>query len=357
MSRQVFFGKAIAIAVLFATVGIARVVDGGATFTIVAVPDIQNETQYYPNALNSEINWIVDNRAARNIVAVAQQGDLTNNANTTEFTTAHNGMFRLNNAAGLPWGTCPGNHDLANPAGYDNFFGPTQFAGKDWYGGAYGHSSYQTFSAGGRNFLLLDLEYHAANDVLNWAQGVINANPNKPTIINTHDYMVGTNTGVNAGRSTYGQTMFKTAITGTNPNPDGLVYGNHQVFMVICGHNHYEYSQTTTNKAGEPVMQLIADYQDGPYGGNGGNGYMRLYEFDEANSAIHVKTFSPCDTSGGTAGTYQTGAQSQFDIPLDFNSRLGAVPEPSTSVLTCIGLLVLCGVWWGKRRIARVACR
>jgi hypothetical protein len=77
---------------------------------------------------------------------------------------------------------------------------------------------------------------------------------------------------------------------------------------------------------------------------------MRLYQFDEADSEINVKTYSPY------AGQYQTGedpedlaqygisgpgALSQFSLSMNFDARLGpsTVPEPSTFVLLVVGLI------------------
>jgi hypothetical protein len=307
-------------------------------FTIVAIPDIQNETQYYPAALAAQVQWIVDNRAVKNIAYVGQQGDLTNYATPAEYSTAHDSLFQLNNALGLPWGTAPGNHDLADPALYDSYFGPANFNGMPWYGGSYGHSSYQEFHRGGRDYLVLDIEFDASVSVLDWAQGVINDNPGKPTIINTHDYMT------YGGRTEYGETLFSGALTGEHPNPFGLINGNSQVFMVICGHMHYEYNQTSVDHFNRPVYELLADYQDELFGGNG---YLRLYEFDEAASLIRVKTYSPYDTTGGGDGTFQTGPSSQFDISMDFNERLGqTVPEPYCITLVLCGFITI--VLWGR---------
>jgi len=326
--------------VVFAAVYVSMTQAAPAPFTLVAVPDIQNETESEPAMLQSQVSWILNNRAAQNIAFVAQQGDLVNypeENDPTEYITAHNILFQLNGASGLPWGTCPGNHDfMASPDAvmYDQYFGPANFAGQSWYGNSTsGRSSYQTFQAGGRNYLLLDIEFDAPDSVLNWAQGVISANPGTPTIINTHDYM-----GYDNTRSDYGNTLW-----------DSLVSDNSQVFMVLCGHNHYAYNQTSLDAAGKPVLELLADYQDE----NLGDGYLRLYQFDEANSAIHVTTYSPYDTTT----PYLTDSANQFDIALDFNARLGEVPEPSTLVLLCGGGLGLLAYLWRRRRVGLCGLR
>lgn len=305
-----------------------------APFTLAAMGDIQNETQYYPAMLQSQVTWIANNRVANNIAFVAQQGDLTNNANVTEFTTAHNAMFQFSALASpaMPWGVCSGNHDAANYTNYETYFGPSNFAGQSYYGATtYSHSSYQTFAAGGRNFLVLDLEFDPSNAVLSWAQSIINANPGKPTIVNTHDYIAYGNT-----RSPAGNQIFNGAITasgGYAANPDGLIYGNSQVFMVLCGHNHYQWNQTSTDKAGKTVFECLADYQDV----NSGDGYIRLYQFDEANSVIHATTYSPYDATTASNTPYVN----QFDLPIDFNARLGVVPEPTSLVLILVGACTL----------------
>jgi autotransporter-associated beta strand protein len=322
--------------VLALAAGVVVAAQAAPMFTVVAMPDTQNEAQFYPAVLNSEVGWVASNVASNNIVFAVQQGDLINNGNDlTQWSNAATAMYQMDGK--LPWGTCSGNHEyMGDPttANYINYFGAAHFAAPtypagtpSWYGGsdtgvasALGRDSWETFSANGRNFLVLNIGYDAATDVLNWAQGVINSHPNWPTIINTHDYLVDNPAGA-GGRSSYGNVLFSGAITGTNANPNGLIYGNSQVFMVICGHQPYEWNQTSTDAAGQPVFELLANYQDDPYGGDG---YMRLYQFDENNSMIHVKTYSPYDTTGGTGGTFRTAASSQFDIPVNFNARFGA---------------------------------
>jgi hypothetical protein len=73
---------------------------------------------------------------------------------------------------------------------------------------------------------------------------------------------------------------------------------------------------------------------------------LRLYQFDEANSMIHVKTFSPYDATT----PYLTDSLNQFDIPLDFPARLDPIPEPSIVVLAVIAAAVLLGYEWRRRR-------
>ena len=349
-------------------------------FTLVAMPDTQYETQLHPAMLQSQVDWIVNNQASQNIAFVAQLGDITQTGSARQYATAHNILFQLNNADNLPWGVCRGNHDT-HPALYDEYFGPSNFIGEDWYGTSTdSHSSYQTFQADGRTYLVLDIEYNASLSVLNWAQSVISAHPGMPTIINTHNYL-----GSKGKVSAWGKTMWSKPLTG---NPKGLVNGNSQVFMVLCGHRGYDYNATAIDAAGKPVFEVLSNYQKI----HSGDGYMRLYQFDEDNSAIHVVTYSPYDTANpyltnpvkpfiNSANQFDSFAN-QFDIPMNFDQRLGAVPdqplalalnqplglalnqplglarnlqftlapEPSTLVLTALGAATLLAYYCCKRR-------
>lgn len=110
--------------------------------------------------------------------------------------------------SGLPFGMVPGNHDYDNYSwrGYDGaseplaggrawnfYFGPQSrhFTDKAWYGGALtnGLNSFQTFTAGGLSFLHLSLEMQPPQTALDWAQGVIDAHPDTPVIVTTHEWL------------------------------------------------------------------------------------------------------------------------------------------------------------------------
>jgi hypothetical protein len=355
MVRTIFpyLSRAIGIiAMLSFSVALASLVEAAPVpFTYVAIPDIQDETDSHPDMLQSDVNWLLSNQSSQNIAYVGQLGDITNASGAAEFQTAHNILFQLNGASGLAFGTCPGDHDSVPQANgamtnYLTSFGPTNFAGQSWYGGSNmnsdgtaGASSYQTFQEGGRSFLVLNLEYHAVSPSsaeLLWAQGVLNAHPGVPTILQTHQYL--NNNG----------TLLPGEGTGMW---NGLVKNNSQIFMVTSGHvdgttvDSGEAFTTATDAAGLPVFELLSNFQSI----NSGDGLMRLYQFDEANSAIHVKTYSPYDTTT----PYQTDAASQFDIAMNFNSRLGtAVPEPSTLILAAGGALALFAYRWLRCRKA-----
>ncbi|MEO1497398.1 MAG: DNRLRE domain-containing protein [Planctomycetota bacterium] len=316
----------------------------GQSFTVVALPDTQNYVNSSSNAplFTQQTQWVADqiqiDGNPRNIQFVTHLGDMVSTGtNLTQWNRADTSMDVLDDV--VKYSVLPGNHDYAqtgqkttDTANYVSFFGPQRFASYDWYGGAdpSGNNSFQRFSAGGYDFLHLALEWQPTINApfrspspVDWAQSVINANPDTPIILSTHDYI---DDSPNPGRSSAGEALW-----------DQLIRRNDQVFLVLNGHNHGaggfndgEYHQVSTNDAGRPVFEVLQDYQD--YA-NGGNGWLRLIEFDIAADRLRFETYSPVldqfqteriDTVGGFA--------SEFEFAIDYADRLAPIilpPDPN----------------------------
>jgi hypothetical protein len=271
----------------------------------------------------------VDNRVAESIVLVSHVGDIVQNGgqgrakNVAEWNNADAAMDILdNNAQDLPYGVVPGTHDfdrVNNQSGaeqYVSFFGASRYYGREWYGGSSPDqlNHYQRFTADGRDYLHITLEWQPRPSSLRWAESVLAGNPSVPTIVSTHDYLLP------FGARTWpaGNDIF-----------NNLVDNNSQVFMVLSGHVPGEGYQTTTNAAGLEVFEMLANYQERR---NGGDGWMRLIEFDGANDQINIKTYSP------TLDRFQVDSNSQFTFDVNFDARFGVAPEPSAATLAIIAL-------------------
>ena len=81
-------------------------------FRIIALPDTQNYSSDYPQLYFGQTQWIADRLVADNIRFVTHLGDLVNDAQTlSQWSVAKQAMTTLD-SAGVPYGTCPGNHDF-----------------------------------------------------------------------------------------------------------------------------------------------------------------------------------------------------------------------------------------------------
>ena len=206
-----------------------------ADFTVVLLPDTQFYSESFPANYTAQTQWIMNNRAALNIKYVAHMGDIVNVASQiNQWNNADAAMSLLETpVTGFPDGMpyCPnvGNHDIASggiTTNYNSFFGISRFQGRDYYGGHFGSDNDNNvglFSAGGMDFIVISLEYDTTPDqpVLDWADSMLKANPNRRAIVVSH-YIV--ETGNPAPFGTQGQAIYDNL--KDNPN----------LFLQLCGH-------------------------------------------------------------------------------------------------------------------------
>jgi len=299
-------------------------------FRIVVLPDTQNYSASYPATFTAQTQWIVTNKDLMNIVYVAHEGDIVNDASVpAQWTNADNAMDLLD-AANIPYGVVPGNHDeIGGTTNYNNYFGVNRFCTsyptgcKSFYGGSYpagdNQSNYTLFTAGGMNFIVINLDYTAPTaGTLDWADGLLKADTNRRGIVISHD-IVGT--GNPASFSTWGQSIY----TALSDNPN--------LFLMMNGHTAGEGQRKDGN-----IYSLLADYQNYT---NGGNGYLRIMEFSPLTDTISIKTYSP------TLGTYETDTNSEFTLTYDMDAgapfvNLGTdtdVPSGTNASITWPALL------------------
>jgi hypothetical protein len=287
-------------------------------FEIIALPDTENYVDPISNAwvMTNQTQWIVDQKATENIVFVSQLGDLLHYAPATEIVPAK-AMFDILDGglpdAVVPYSVSKGNHDGSSQ--FSANFGEDRYKEYSWYGDgsnttvnsfqSYNH--YQIFSAEGYEFLHINLQKDPNAATLVWAQGVVNANLGKPTIISTHDYLNNTTDNTSVSRTGAGDDIW-----------NGLVKNNSQIFMTLSAHKHRNPASAhllSDNSAGKSVLQILADFEDykGPTNETD-SGYLSKVIFDPDNNTISVKTFSPTYT----AVPYLTDKHHQYSYPAEF---------------------------------------
>jgi autotransporter-associated beta strand protein len=285
--------------------GFVSLVKATTPFEIIALGD----TQIYnynpsPNLLTNQNTWIKNNLSTENIAFVSQMGDITDDGSYSPYwKNASNAMAVLDSPTSggvVPYSVNLGNHDLNSSAGIANsvaYFGPARYQNYSWFGGSSPDnlSSYQTFTAGGTTYLHLNVKFDPNSSTLAWAQTVLNAHPNMPAILTTHDYL----DYVDMGRDDVGDYVW-----------NNLVYSNSQIFMVLCGHNWPNRHEMDTNIAGKKVIELEVDNQADDHGGDG---WLQKIIFDPDNSQIRVKAYST------TLDAYKTDHYNDFSYSATFS--------------------------------------
>src|SRR5262249_39451839 len=177
-------------------------------FTIIALPDTQNEAQFFPGVLLAQMRWIVNHRTELNIQMVLGEGDIVNDFSDPEQQESAEKAFQLLDKAGVPYMLAIGNHDYdrANPKdgrpvnGFNRFFGPSRYAAKHYYRGGFPDDSNENFfgvrEIGGKEFLFLILEFVPRPASMDWAESILRANPDKEVIVVTHSFTYLDNTRV-----------------------------------------------------------------------------------------------------------------------------------------------------------------
>lgn len=321
------------------------------SWSLIVVPDIQHYVDKEKNMDDfiTQMTWIVDNVASLRAAFLTQLGDVVQHGDKeVEWDRAEEGLDLLRGV--IPYSITIGDHDYkkeeVRDSGTKEFvrrFGASRYQGEPWYGGASPNecSHFQIFSAGGRQFLHLNLEWEVPGEVddgdsaMGWARSILDAHPHLPTIISTHSH-------ITDSKSKRGRTK-----TVKEHNGDGnsgetvweeLIENSPQVFMVLSGNFHAgkrqfdptdpsadpsdpsddgEFHQVSTNEAGMPVYEMLSDYQDYP---NGGDGWIRIVEFqpgegEDGLDRISVRTYST------THDVHQTDELSQFHFDLSFAER------------------------------------
>jgi len=290
-------------------------------FSIVFIPDPQNYTtspQY--DSYKHETQWIVNNRAARNIQFAIHLGDITNHDTAVEYAVA-DAAHKVLDDAGFPYSITIGNHELYPSAEvykrdtlYAQYFGPQRFAGKSFWGGSYDSSNinnYTFFEASGLKFMVVSLEFAPRKDVVTWANKVIQNYPDRRVIVATHCHM-----DANAEHATGCADGYN--MVGREPVDlwEELIQRHSNIFMSVSGHiQGVSYRQRTGNN-GNVVHEILNDFQSEPVLGNGsalGNGWLRVLTFKPTQNQIDVETISAED------GNCAIFANCQATLYLNYN--------------------------------------
>lgn len=332
----------IALAVI-ATVSPAAELDAPppGAFTVVVIPDTQGYrgrgTKSTPESdepltnavFENHTRWIVENLQTQNIVFVSHVGDIVDINNVEQWQLARRCLDRLHGV--VPYGLTVGNHDMTSRGDatlYQQQFSAERFRTFSWYGGSYTHTrkdqnvsadnvnSFQLFSAGGMDFVHLNIECNAPDDVLAWADGVLTQHAKRRALVTTHmDLGPVEKPKTNEGYVTDPKgRMAWVKIHGARGNSsvqlwEKLFRKHANIAFIFSG----DQSRTVAMKlaaqgdAGNTVHSLLSDYTS--------SGPLRLYRFIPAENKVVVLTY---DTSKrmlvDTMKNVPARAEHQFEV-------------------------------------------
>ena len=284
------------------------------TFTIAVIPDVQPEVA--KTLFKDRLEWLVANQAALNLKMVLQCGDLMNFNDDVQYAHQSKGLEVLDNAH-IPYAMTLGNHDTAavrvdsgsaatgnvnanlrNTAKYNAYFPTNRFT---MLAGTYQagkiDNAYHTFTAGGLNWVVINLELWARTGAVEWAKSVVTNHPNHNVIFLTHAHLKADST-IQQDKGGYGdnspQYIFDQAM---RPYPN--------VRLVFCGHTGTHGYRTDTGDSGNTIHQFLQCYHDNT------TNPTRLIEIDSKKGTLTTRVYGASigqDKQDGSSRTI-TGIQ------------------------------------------------
>jgi hypothetical protein len=285
-------------------------------YNFLFVPDTQKYSSQNPEIFYSQMNWIAKNTKKNNIVMNTFVGDIVDSNSEEQWQNSHEAISYLDKKE-IPYMIAAGNHDYAEGDPFLIHYGPQRFENKEYYKGSSpsGYGSYALVKAGSYEYLLLIVDMENLQTDLEWSKDVLNRHKDKPTIIVSHDII-------------YPEIQKNKTVVAESSNGrliwDELVNDYNQVFMTVNGHYFGIAHHVKQNASGNDVIQMLVNYQSNY---RGGNGWLRLVEFDEKKNKLFFRTYSPfVDNMANKEKTYidyrfLTDEYNLFELDLNFKKR------------------------------------
>ncbi len=321
----------------------------GSRFALAVLPDTQFYARYATQAESAQFSrkfgsepfmaqtfWAAANARDLNIPFLIHLGDVVDQVSKPDQWKVADQAMRVLETAKLPYSVLAGNHDVLDDRDYVDassqstatdaqrtlanepylqWFGTSRAQRQSTFGGrdTTGFHEYHVFTVEGQKFMVLSLSWRISDNGIAWARQVIKNNPTLPVILVNHQLLNIAPDAVSPLETPYGQMLW-----------EKLIRDNDQIFMTLNGHHHGAARLTKINDFGNPVEEMVVDYQ---MAYQGGNGQMRLYEFDLTHNTIDVLSFSPWvvqkprETLTQFDQAVLSSANENFRISIDFARR------------------------------------
>ncbi len=253
-------------------------------YTIAWMSDPQHYSKKFPETYYAMTSFLRDHREEMNLAYVINTGDLVHNTDLdSEWDVADLAQSYIDD---IPNGVLAGNHDVLDPIGYKTFcsrFGEQRYRDKPWYGGSFednrGH--YDLLSIGKTDYLFVYMGFGPSDKAIQWAKEIFQQYPDRVGVLCLHDYYTKKLTLSDDGKKWHDRVVAKCS----------------NLYMVLCGHKYGAYcfpesfDDDRDGKEDRTVYQMLFNYQASLH--DGGGGYLRLMQINEADGTLTNLTYSP----------------------------------------------------------------
>lgn len=299
-------------------------------YSYIIIPDTQMIAKSYPEMFERMAAWIVRHAESLNLKMAMHLGDVVNDgaADEAQYRRAKAALDVIDQSK-IPMLIVPGNHDYDNMMAEDRssrlfnaYFGIERYRNEPWFGGAFeqgkSENCYARLEINGEQKIILALEFGPRDEVLSWADRILQTYRDHEAIIITHCYMY-TNGKRSRPGDAYNPKLFQGAIAA-NDGEDMWQkcfrkHGN--ISAVYSGHQIPEYVSYRMDRGDQqnPVFQSFQNWQSAPYGGAG---RMRISVYRPLEHKVDLYVLNPLTDE------YENDPGYQLSYPLSFNrdSRL-----------------------------------
>lgn len=286
------------------------------SFTIAQIPDTQQEVLSDTDTrMASRYQWLANNKDALNLKFIAHTGDVVNwgVADPVQFVRASAATTDLDNS-GVPFAYAIGNHDTAavqvggsaapgnvhdnlrNTTAFNQYFPVTRFGGvQGIFEANKVDNMYQTFTAGGTDWLLITHEMWPRASVIDWMKDVVATHQNHNVIISTHAFI--DNTGSLPTTGNYGDSNAQVewdTFVSQYPNIKMVLSAHYGPKDGVGGYYYREATGVNGNKIALVMTGYHSNYQN----------HVRLLRIDTVANTISSSVYVSQSLS---PATYPTG--------------------------------------------------
>ena len=269
-------------------------IDGSTT--VAVLPDTEVYSQKRPEFFAAQTRWIAEHRDARRIVYALSLGDMVHDDVPAQWEVARRCYALLDGK--VPYALVLGNHDYSGDrrtTRVNEFFPVAGFTNWPSFGAVFEtnriENSYHLCRIGGRDWIVLALEFGPRDEVVAWANQVLDAHPDRLAALVTHAYLF-------RGNVRFDHTAGKQRASPHDWGNDGeqlwqkLVRKHANMMLVLSGHVASGGPSYLASEGdhGNTVHQLMADFESLR---GGGSGYLRLLEVRPDGATVQVRTYSP----------------------------------------------------------------
>jgi 3',5'-cyclic AMP phosphodiesterase CpdA len=289
-------------------------------WSIVVLPDTQNSIENDLRVIESQVTWILDNRELLRIRHVIHTGDIVSRNMNKQWEAARKALAPL--VESVPTLAVPGNHDLGDRGSanrrisfMDDYLSQPFFQSKHtpfgWFESERSWNGFHGFEERGRRWLILGLEFMPRPEVVTWANQVIAEHSDHFVIVFTHSFLYSDDErydyATRGERQCWDEDDY--GLADSDEGLDGqqlydrllskhdnvrFVFSAHVIdTSPTCGVTRSQARMCSLGLGGNPIHQLLANYQEWPHSSDikTGQGYLRLMVFSA--SKVRVHTYSP----------------------------------------------------------------